>query len=66
MRPFLNNGVQEGYVISNIAPNSLYEKAGIQNGDIIIDINNNQMQNANDILQRVEFNAVRQQYGFEC
>ena len=51
VRPFLNNGVQEGYVISNIAPNSLYEKAGIQNGDIIIDINNNRMQNANDILQ---------------
>ncbi|MFZ1981564.1 MAG: PDZ domain-containing protein [Smithella sp.] len=51
VRPFLNNGVQEGYAISNIAPNSLYEKAGIQNGDIIIDINNNRMQNANDILQ---------------
>ena len=51
VRPFLNNGVQEGYTISNIAPNSLYEKAGIQNGDIIIDINNNRMQNANDILQ---------------
>jgi general secretion pathway protein C len=50
VRPFLNNGVQEGYVISNIAPNSLYEKAGIQNGDIIIDINSNRMQNANDIL----------------
>jgi general secretion pathway protein C len=50
VRPFLNNGVQEGYTISNIAPNSLYEKAGIQNGDIIIDINNNRMQNANDIL----------------
>jgi len=51
VRPFLNNGVQEGYTISNIAPNSLYEKAGIQNGDIIIDINNNRMQNASDILQ---------------
>ena len=29
VRPFLNKGVQEGYIISNIAPNSLYEKAGI-------------------------------------
>ncbi len=51
LRPFLNKGVQEGYLISNIAPNSLYEKAGLQNGDVIIDINNNRMQSANDILQ---------------
>lgn len=51
VRPFMNKGVQEGYIISNIAPNSLYEKAGLQNGDIIIDVNNNQMHNANDILQ---------------
>lgn len=51
VRPFMNKGVQEGYIISNIVPNSLYEKAGLQNGDIIIDVNNNRMQNANDILQ---------------
>jgi len=51
LRPFTNKGVQEGYIISNIAPNSLYEKAGLQNGDVIIDINNNRMQSANDILQ---------------
>ena len=51
VRPFMNKGVREGYIISNIAPNSLYEKAGLQNGDIITGINNNQMQNANDIMQ---------------
>jgi general secretion pathway protein C len=51
MRPFMNKGIREGYIISNIAPNSVYEKAGLQNGDIIIEINNNRMQNANDIMQ---------------
>ena len=51
MRPFLNKGVQEGYIISNIVPNSLYEKMGLQNGDIIIDVNNNRMQNASDVMQ---------------
>jgi len=51
LRPFTNKGVQEGYIISNIVPNSLYEKAGLQNGDVILDINNNRMQNANEILQ---------------
>jgi len=51
VRPLFNKGVREGYRISNIAPDSLYEKAGLQNGDVIIDVNNNPMQNANDILQ---------------
>ena len=51
LRPFLDRGVQEGYLISNIVSNSLYEKAGLQNGDVIIDINNNKMKNANEMLQ---------------
>lgn len=53
VRPFLNEGVQNGYIISNIAPNSLYEKMGMQNGDIIIDINNKPMQSADNLLQMV-------------
>jgi len=53
MRPYLNKGVQEGLIISNIAPNSLYEKMGLQNGDIIIDVNNKHMQSADNILQTV-------------
>jgi general secretion pathway protein C len=53
VRPFLNEGVQEGLIISNIAPNSLYEKMGLQNGDIIIDINNKRMQSADNLLQTV-------------
>ncbi|PKN38906.1 MAG: hypothetical protein CVU62_01520 [Deltaproteobacteria bacterium HGW-Deltaproteobacteria-2] len=53
VRPFLNEGVQNGYIISNIAPNSLYEKMGLQNGDIINDINNKPMQSADNLLQMV-------------
>jgi len=53
VRPFLNEGVQNGYIISNIAPSSLYEKMGLQNGDIIIDINNKPMQSADNLLQMV-------------
>jgi len=51
VRPSLNEGVQEGYIVSNIAPNSLYEKMGLQNGDIVIDINNRRLQSADDLLQ---------------
>jgi general secretion pathway protein C len=53
VRPFLNEGVQEGCIISNIAPNSLYEKMGLQNGDIIMDINNKPIQSADNLLQTV-------------
>jgi general secretion pathway protein C len=53
VRPYLNKGVQEGLIISNIAPNSLYEKMGLQNGDIIIDVNNKPMRSADNLLQTV-------------
>jgi len=53
VRPFLNESVQEGCIISNIAPNSLYEKMGLQNGDIIMDINNKPIQSADNLLQTV-------------
>jgi general secretion pathway protein C len=53
VRPFLNEGVQNGYIISNIAPNSLYEKMGLQNGDIINDINDKPMRSADNLLQMV-------------
>jgi general secretion pathway protein C len=53
MRPYLNKGVQEGLIISNIAPNSLYEKMGLQNGDIIMDVNNKPMQSADNLMQTV-------------
>jgi general secretion pathway protein C len=53
VRPFFNEGVQDGYIVSNIAPNSLYEKMGLQNGDIIININNKPIQSAADLLQMV-------------
>ena len=53
VRPYLNKGVQEGFIISNIAPDSLYEKMGLQNGDIIIDVNNKHIQSADNLLQTV-------------
>jgi general secretion pathway protein C len=53
VRPSFNEGVQDGYIVSNIAPNSLYDKMGLQNGDIIININNKPIQSAADLLLMV-------------
>ena len=53
VRPYFSGGSQEGYVISEIKPESLYAKLGLQNGDIIVDLNNKRLQSADDILQLV-------------
>ncbi|MFO7568445.1 MAG: PDZ domain-containing protein [Smithellaceae bacterium] len=53
VRPFLHEGVQQGYIVSNIVPGSLYEKLGLQNGDIIVDVNGKSLDSADDVLQLV-------------
>lgn len=51
IRPFLKEGVQEGYIISNIASGSIYEKMGLRNGDIILDVNDEPIQNAGNLME---------------
>jgi general secretion pathway protein C len=53
VRPFYASGAQEGFIISDIKPDSLYQKLGLQNGDIISDINGSRLQGADDVLQMV-------------
>jgi general secretion pathway protein C len=53
VRPYFSEGKQEGYIISDIKPESLYSKLGLQNGDIIMDVNYKRMQTADDVLQLV-------------
>jgi general secretion pathway protein C len=53
VRPYFSGGNQEGYIISDIKPESLYSKLGLQNGDIIVDVNYKRMQTADDVLQLV-------------
>lgn len=53
VRPFIHNGVQEGFIVSNIVPNSLYEKMGLQNGDRLIDINDKKI-NAASLMQALD------------
>ena len=55
IRPFFNDGVQEGLMITNIAPNSLYEKMGLQNGDVILEINDRRIQTADNLMQMISF-----------
>jgi general secretion pathway protein C len=51
VRPYFEDGKQEGFIVSDIKPDSLYQKLGLHNGDIIIDVNGKPMQTTDDILQ---------------
>jgi len=53
VRPYFEAGAQEGFIISDIKPDSLYQKLGLQNGDIITEVNGKHMQSADDLLQMV-------------
>jgi general secretion pathway protein C len=50
VRPYFNAGVQEGFVISSIRPDSLYQKMGIINGDIIQEVNNRKIRTVDDVI----------------
>jgi len=53
VRPYFEAGAQQGFIVSQIKPDSLYQKLGLQNGDIIIDVNNKRMQSADDVMKLV-------------
>ena len=53
VRPFMADGVQQGYIISNIVPGSMYERLGLKNGDVVTEVNSKRIDNADDLLQLV-------------
>ncbi|HQP24195.1 MAG TPA: PDZ domain-containing protein [Smithellaceae bacterium] len=57
VRPFLSAGVPQGFIVSNIVPGSVYQRLGIQNGDVIVDVNNKKLENTDDIINL--FNAMQ-------
>lgn len=53
VRPFFLEGVQQGFVVSNIVSGSLYQKLGLENGDVVMDVNGKKLEGADDIVQLV-------------
>lgn len=53
VRPHLKDGVQEGYIITNIAGGSIYERLGLRNNDVIVDVNDKPISTADDLFQLV-------------
>jgi len=48
--PHMTNGKLAGFTISEIAPGSLYQQAGLQNGDIILSVNGKRITDARQAM----------------
>jgi general secretion pathway protein C len=51
IRPYFSGGAPDGFIISNIKSGSIYQKIGLNNGDIIQGINDRHMKTADDIME---------------
>ena len=51
IRPYFSAGAPDGFIISNIKSGSIYQKIGLNNGDIIQGINNRSMKTADDMME---------------
>jgi len=52
--PYMNNGKLDGFTLSEIAPGSLYQQAGIQNGDVIRKVNGQPITDAGQAMKMYE------------
>lgn len=50
VRPFFNAGVQEGFMVTGIQPGSLYQRLGIQEGDVLQGIDSRNIRTAEDMV----------------
>jgi len=50
IRPYFTAGVPDGFMISNIRPDSIFQKLGVVNGDIIQGIDDRQIKTADDMV----------------
>lgn len=50
VRPYFTAGAPDGFMISQIRPDSLYRKMGIMDGDVIQEVNNRRIQTADDLM----------------
>ena len=51
IRPFFKNNKMEGFRINGIKDSSIFEKLGIQNGDVITSVGNRKIRSVKDIME---------------
>ena len=51
IRPYFSSGKSDGFIISRIKPGSIFQKMGMQNGDIIQGVDNQPIKSPDDMLK---------------
>jgi general secretion pathway protein C len=51
IRPYFNQGYADGFIVSNIRPGSIYQRIGLQDGDILQGVNDRKIQAAEDMIE---------------
>lgn len=51
VRPFFSGGAVDGFMVSSIVPGSIFQQMGLQNGDVIREVDGQALRNPNDLLE---------------
>jgi general secretion pathway protein C len=51
LRPNLNSGKEEGFILSEVKPGGIYHSLGLQDGDVLLRINEYDISNPERALQ---------------
>ncbi len=51
IRPYFSSGKADGFMISRIKPGSIFQKMGMQNGDIIQGVDNQPIKSPDEMLK---------------
>jgi len=51
VRPYFSGGKPDGFMVSRIAPDSLFQQMGLQNGDVIQGVNGEPLGSPKDVLE---------------
>jgi general secretion pathway protein C len=54
IRPFIQEGKAEGFILTQIKPNSVFRKMGLRNGDIIIGVDGEKIESMDNALEFYE------------
>ena len=57
LRPYIKNGKEEGFMLSEVKPGGIYNSLGLRNGDVLLRINEYDISNPETALQA--FTALR-------
>lgn len=54
IHPYIRDGKAEGFILTQIKPNSVFRKMGLRNGDIIVGVDGEKIESVDNALEFYE------------